>query len=165
MAAVAGQKDAAMRIGRIGVPERRHQRHIGVGRVHKYRSDVRGLGKANMTPGTSAVIRAPDSVSEVYRPPCRAGDAKIAGTDVNYSAIRRRDCERTDRGHRHLVEDRLPDLPSVRGFPNATAGTRHVVGTRLPGYPGHPGNATPAKGTYLPPLHAAVQSGVELARF
>ena len=131
-------------LDRAGATERAiaggDEQHVG---VVGFQRQTATIGQAKMfadpepAPGFSAIIRAPDAISQVCRPPGGAGNTKIAGADIDDPAIRRRDSERTDRGHMHLVEDRLPHDSGVRGFPNTTPGTRHEVDTRLPDHPGH----------------------------
>ena len=112
--------------------------------------DLAGIGKAQVGPGFTGVLRPidPVAVGKV------AADAGFAHPDVNNIGIRRRHGDGTDgTGTEIAVGNVVPRLTGVFSLPHTSTGSALVVDQRLTGDTGDGRDPPAPKGPDKAPLH------------
>ena len=92
LAAITGTKNAALRIGAIGMTQCCYERNVGIARIDNDRGDVLCISQADVLPGLSAVKRFEHSIAIRHIP----ADASFTGSGVDHIVVGVRDRNRTD---------------------------------------------------------------------
>src|SRR5260370_1319280 len=108
-------------------------------------------------PGCAVVARTVDTVAEGDV----AANTGFAASNVNYIRIRIGDGNGANGRGGLLLEERIPGVASVSGFPNASADSTKIESVRLAGDSSDGQRASAPKGTDEAPLHAAVGLGID----
>ena len=124
LAAVSGLENAAVRVRRKGVAQRRHQHHVRIVRVHPHHANVPRVVESNVLPALAGIQRFINTLALIY---CTTNVADVARANVDNFRFRRRYGNGPDGSHMLLIEDRSPDHATVHGFPHAATGRSHVI--------------------------------------
>jgi len=123
MAAVGGTKDAALFIGAVGMAFGGDEEAVWILRIDENRRDLLSVAKVlHVRPGFTRVGGFIDSVA--------GGEIRalqsFAAADVNNVRIGRGDGESADGAGGLIVENGIPGVAEVRGFPDAAVDGGHV---------------------------------------
>src|SRR5207245_2225825 len=123
MAAVGGTKDAALFIGAVGMAFGGDEEAVWILRIDENRRDLLGVAKVlHVRPGFTRVGGFIDSVA--------GGEIRalqsFAAADINNVRIGRGDGESADGAGGLIVENGIPGVAEVRGFPDAAVDGGHV---------------------------------------
>ena len=149
-APVRALEHTALGIRRVAVSERRDVDDVRVLRVHQHRADLERVLEPDVRPGLAGIRGLVHAVTGAEA----GADVGFARTHVNHVRVGRRHRDRADRGHRLLVEDRIPGAPRVPRFPDPAVYRPEIEMVRLPGHPGHCRHAASAKRTDQPPAES-----------
>ena len=155
-AAVAGAEHAALRVGAVGVPQRRRVDDVRIARIDQHAPDLLRVGEADMGPGLAAVGGLVHAVP--------LGDVGahvgLAAPDVDHPWVGGRDGQRADRADRLRIEDRLPGAAGVAGLPHAAVDAAEVEMLRLLRHAGHRQHAPAAERAEQAPVQVLEQRGI-----
>ena len=140
LAAVRRAKHAALRIGRPHVAQRRHEHHVGIGRIDHDAADLPHVAETHELPALARVGRHEDAAA-IHHIVARIAFARPHPHDVR---VRRSQGERTDRRRRLVFEHRLPRVAAVRRLPHAAGGGPDVIRVPVTGHSDHRRDATTA---------------------
>ena len=169
LAAIERAIDAALRVGTIRMPEHGHEDAVGVAGIDCDGCDLAAVFKlgagtgrfqilAQMLPGLAGVS---GFVHAIAHGQVRALQA-LAAAGIDHVGIGGRDRQRADGAGGLPVEDRQPHVAGVGRLPNAAVDRGHVKDVGHVPHAGDGDGASAAKGADHPPLHLAIQVGVEL---
>src|SRR5437867_2420937 len=155
-AAIARAEDAALRVSAVGMAEGSDEGDIGIGRMDNDGADVAGVFQADVVPGFAAIVGTIDAITEGDV----AADASFATAHVDDIRIRIGDGNGANRGGGLLLEERIPGVATVGGFPNAAGDSAKIESVRLARHTGDGQRASATEGTDEAPFHAAIGLGV-----
>src|SRR6185369_17753158 len=113
---------AALRILAPGVAQRSDPGDVRIRRIEDDAADVLGGVEPEVGPGAPGVDGTINTVAHADR----VVQIPFAGAGPDDHGIRLEDGERTDRGDRLLVEERLPGGTAVDRLPDAARGAANV---------------------------------------
>src|SRR5579859_4374171 len=129
-ASIFRTKDAALLVRSISVTQCGHEDAVCVMRIHQDPSDLARIAQSNLLPGFSRLRGLVHPISNGNG----RTHVRFPGTYINDVGVRWRRSNRSNRGNRLRVKNRLPCAACVVRFPNAAAHTSKIVGVRLPSH-------------------------------
>ena len=155
--AILRSVDAALRIRRRVMAERRHVHEVRVRRIDPDLGDDLRLGEADVRPRLAAVggLVGTAALNDV------AADVRFTRADVDDVGVRGGDGDGADR---RVVDQgighRLPRHAGIGGLPQSTARGAHVVLVRARGAAGHGDRSSATRRAQTPPAQRAERPGV-----
>src|SRR5882724_8644725 len=157
LAAVAGAEDAAVGVGAVSVAKSGDEGDIRIGGMDDDGADVASVLQADVAPGLAGVAGTIDAIAERDV----AADAGFTAADVNHIGIGFGDGDGADGRGGLLLEEGIPGVARVGGFPNASGDGAKIESVGLAGHAGYGNGASAAEGADEAPLYAVVCFGVD----
>ena len=130
LATVGGAIDAAFLLRAGGAAKRAHEGDVGIHGMNEDSSDAARVIEADVRPVLPGIG---GDVNPVAHHVAVANRPSFAGAYPDHAWVRRRYGDGADGCHRLLVEDRLPAIAGVGGFPDAAGRGTCVVRARVAG--------------------------------
>ena len=158
LTAIACAEDAALGIGAVSVAEGCDEGDIGIRGMNDDLAYVTRVFQTDVSPGFAGVVRTIDAIAEGDV----AANAGFAAASINHVGIGIGDGDAADRGGGGLlIEERIPGIAAVGGFPDAAGDRAEIVGVRLAGHTRNGQGAAAAERADEAPLHSAIGFGID----
>ncbi len=154
---VARSENPAFGVGAVGMAKSCDESNIGIGGMDNDGTDVASVFQSNVVPGFAAIVRAVDTVAKGNV----AANAGFATAHIDHIGIGIGDSNGANGRGGLLLEERIPSVASVSGFPNASADSTKIESVGLAGDACDSQRASATEGADEAPFHAAVSFGID----
>src|SRR2546429_635312 len=157
LTSIGRAKNSSLGVRAVRMPQGRNKKAVRILRIDKNRGDLPCIAQPKVRPSFSRVSGFIDTVAGRQVRPLQTFPA----ADVNDIRVGRCHGQRPHRTGRLVVKNRIPGIPEVSGFPDATVDGRHVKNARLSCHARDCYGAATAKRPDAAPAHLAKQLLVE----
>src|SRR5260370_5174481 len=149
-------ENPAVGVGAVGMAKSSDEGNIGIGGMDNDGANVASVFQSDVVPGFAAIVRTVDAVTERDI----AANAGFAITDINYIRIGIGDGNSADGRGGLLLEEWIPVVARIGGFPDAAGDSAKIESVGLARDSGYSNDASSTEWVEKAPLHPTISPGV-----